>query len=471
MPVQAREHVSSSTTRYPVDIQCSMSQSGTHSRPAAASKSLPPSLILPPSLQFNTIPRKAESQTNHDGPWPTTTKLSRVFSLPRLGTNANKSREIIPVVSNQHDHIAVGTHRKRLSRHPSRRLSSMTTPTQTSSSRHSTPFTSTLVMHQPPSLSTTDIAPKNPTDKSSISPVMSVGDETDEDSNDPAAHHKKVMQMQMARLAKLTRHLGEEIPPELVLSPALPIETAESRTLTGSLSVNLSRGHQRRQSLDPTADLQSSPALSRSSTLRKSRSLRGKEGVLRLQTHGDHAAKSVDRKFPYELHSPQTEVDSLRPSEPSVSASLCGPNVGNRSLMSTAETPRGVRSHSHPPPSTMSLASTSERSQLQEDSVATDLALDDISNKESGKAKQDRFCAVDINPGTRSPAHRSLHSAGDLAVIRSSLTQSPSYSELEVDVQISRRTPFWRMKVGKDVAQSVNPDDITKQLREMKAST
>ncbi|KAG0709031.1 hypothetical protein DFH29DRAFT_354303 [Suillus ampliporus] len=311
MPVQPREHVSSSITRCPVNLQHSMSQNGMHRRAATASKSISPSLTLPPSLDLNTIPQKAETQTIHDGPWPTAAKLSRVFSLPRLGTNADKSRENIPVVPNQSDHIAVRTHRKRLVRHPSsRRLSSMTTPAQISSSQHSTPFTSTLVMPRPPSRSTTDIAPKSPTDKSSFSHAMSVGDETDEDSDDPTTHHRKVMQLQMARLAKLTRHLGEEIPPELILSSALPTDTAEFRSLAENLPVNLSRGHQRRWSLDPTADLQSTPALSRSSTLRKSRSLRGRQGVFRLQTHGDHAVKIVDERFPHELHPPRTEISS-----------------------------------------------------------------------------------------------------------------------------------------------------------------
>ncbi|KAG1757404.1 hypothetical protein EDB19DRAFT_34817 [Suillus lakei] len=195
-----------------------MSQDATRCRPAAASKSLPPSRVLPPSLQLNTIPQKAESQTIRDGPWPTTAKLSRVFSLPRLGTNTNKSRETIPVVLNQCDGIVVSSRRKRLVRHPSRRLSSMSTAAQTSSSQHVHP-PSLGTFPRPPSLCVIGIAPKSPINRTSFSPVISVGDETDEESDDPTAHNQKTRQLQMARLAKLTRHLGEEIPPELVYPP------------------------------------------------------------------------------------------------------------------------------------------------------------------------------------------------------------------------------------------------------------
>ncbi|KAG2129927.1 hypothetical protein DEU56DRAFT_488581 [Suillus clintonianus] len=468
MPVQPREHVSStSTARHPAKLQGSMSQYGARRRPAAASKSHPPSCVLPPSLQLNAIPQKAESQTVFDGHWPTAARLSRVFSLPRLGTNANKSRENISVIPNQCDGIVVSSRRKRLVRHPSRRLS---IPAQTSSSQHATPFTSTLP--RPPSLCMTDKAPKSLTNKTSFSPLISVGDETDEDSDDPTAHHKTERRLQMARLAKLTRHLGEEIPPELVLSSTLPIDIAEFRSLAGSLSVNLSKGHQRRWSLDPTADPQSAPVLPSSTKLRKSRSLRGTEGILRPQTHGEHAVNVEDGKLPCVLRAPRTEADFLKPSQHGVSSSLRGPDDVNHSLMSTPEAPYGLQSPLHISPPTMPLASTPERLQLRENSDTSELALNNISNMERGEEKPDSFLGVDTKPGLRSLTNRSLHPTGDLAVgIRPSLAQIPSCSDLEVDVQISKRTRFWRMKVGKDVVQSVNPDDIAMQLREMKAST
>jgi len=354
MPVQPGEDVSS---RHLVEFQCSISRDGTRHRPAAAARSLPPSRLI-------TIPQEAESQTIRDGPWPAATKLSRVLSIPRLGTNTNKSRENIPAIPNQCDGI-IRSRSKRLVRHPPRHLSSIALP-------------------RPPSMCTTDIALKRPTSKASFSPAISVGDETDEESDDPTAHCQKIRQLQIARLAKLTRHLGEEIPPELVFSSILPIDIAKSRSLAGSL--NLSKDHQRRRSLDPTtADSKSTLALPSS---RKSRSLRGTEGFLRLQTHGEHVVNVVDGKLPYALHPSRTEADFLKHSQSCIAASLCGP--------------AGV--------------------------------------------------AVDIRP---------------------SLAQVPSYSELEVDVQISKRTRFRWMKVGKNinVVQNVNPDDVTKQLREMKAST
>lgn len=461
MPVHPGEHVSSSTTRRHVELQCNISQDGTRRRPAAAAKLLPPS-------QLNTIPTKAGSQTIRDGPWPTAAKLSRVFSLPRLGMNTNKSRETITVVPTQCDGIVISNRRKRLVRRPSRRLSSISSSPHTSSSQHATPFTS--ILPRPPSMRITDLAPKRPTNETSFSPTISVGDETDEESDDPAAHYRKIKQLQMARLAKLTRHLGEEIPPELVLSSTLTTDAAKSRSLAGSLSINLSKNHQRRWSLDPTADSQSTPALPSSCKLRKSGSLHGTERVLRLQAHGEHTVNVVDRKLPYALHPSRTEANFLTHSQPCIAASLRGPDDVDHSLMSTPEAPYGSQNSLHPSPPTLLFTSTPERSHFHGNPVTAELALDNISNMEHREGKLDRFLGADINPKPISVTNRSLHPTGDVAVgIHPSLAQIPS--ELEVDVQISKRTRFWRMTVGKDVVQSVNPDDVAKQLREMKAST
>ncbi|KAG1826128.1 uncharacterized protein BJ212DRAFT_1318174 [Suillus subaureus] len=395
MPVQPGEHVSSSTTRRPVGLQCSISQDGTRRRPAAAAKPLPPS-------QLNTIPQQAESQIIRDGPWPAAAKLSRVFSIPRLGTNTNKSREFIPVIPAQCDGI-VTSRRKRLVRHPSRRLSSMSASAQTSSSQHATLFTGAL--SRPPSMCVTDIALKRPTS------AISVGDETDEESDDPAAHYQKIRQLQIARLAKLTRHLGEEIPPELVLS-TLPTDIAEYRSLAGSLLVNPRKDHQRRRILDATADSQSAPVLPSSCKLRRSRSLCGTEGLLQLQTHCEHAVNVVDGKLQYALHHPRTEADFLKHSQPCIAASLYGPDDVDHSLMSTPKATYGPRNPSHPPPPTLLLTSKSKRSQFHGNPVTAELALDNISNMEQRKEKLDRFLGVDINPEPISLINGSLYPTG-----------------------------------------------------------
>ncbi|KAG1773161.1 hypothetical protein EDD22DRAFT_859216 [Suillus occidentalis] len=383
MSVQPGKHVSSSTTRRPVELQYGISQDDARRRPAAAVKSLPPS-------RLNTNLQKAESQTICDGPLPTTVKLGRVFSLPRLRTNTNKSRENIPVIPTQCDGIVV--RRKRLVRHPSRHFTSMSTSAQIFSAQPATPFTSTLP--QPPSMCVTDTTPKRPTNKPYFAPAISVGDEMDEETNDPAAHYQKIRQLQMARLAKLTRHLGEEIPPELVLSSTLQTDIAESRSLAGSISIDL-------KDQDSTTDFQSAPASPSSHKLRKSRSLQDAERILRLQTHSEHAVNIVQEKLPYALHPPRTEEIFL---QRCIAASLRGSDDVGHSPISTQEAPYGSQKSLYPPPPSESVAQVS------------------------------------------------------------------SYSELEVDVQISKRTRFWRMTVGKDVLQSVSPDDVAKQLREMKVS-
>lgn len=126
----------------------------------------------------------------------------------------------------------------------------------------------------------------------------------------------------------------------------------------------------------------------------------------------------------------------------------------------------------------MSFAPMSERLPTQENFVTTDLTLDDPLNTERRETTlrrsvnseyPDLVPIVGIYP--RSPTAQSLYPAGDLGVPPSLSTQAPAYSDLEVDVQISRRTRFWQMKAGRNVVQSVHPDDITQKLRAMKAST
>lgn len=261
-----------------------MSHNDKRRRPATAPNSTPPSFMLPASLPLRVVPQKVESQTIHDGP------LSRVFSrLCNLGTNAKKSREVIPLVSNQ-DKATVRTSRKLLLRHPSRRLSSASIP-QTSSTQTASPSTARFVIPRP----LLSIAPKSPTIDSPF-----FGNDTEESSNDPSVDHRKEVQLQMARLAKLKRHLGEDIPPEMVLSPTLHVDAAEFRGLAGSFSNP--KKDQGQRSLDPSA-----PAL-QSSRLRKSRSLRDRKSVFELQPHGDRALEAVHKKLPYELPLPQTEV-------------------------------------------------------------------------------------------------------------------------------------------------------------------
>ncbi|OJA10805.1 hypothetical protein AZE42_00323 [Rhizopogon vesiculosus] len=466
MSVQPREHASSSTIQFPAKLQCTMSHNhGTRRRPATAPNSTSPSLMLPPSLHLRLVPQRAESNTIHDAPSPTAATLSRVFSrLINLGTNAKKSREIIPAVPDHSDDTVVRTGRKRLLRHPSRRLS---TPSQASSSQHTTPSTARLVIPRPlPAMA--DIAPKNLTINSPFLPGISVGDETEE-GNDVPGDHRNDVQLQMARLAKLKRHLGDEIPPEMVLSPALLVDTAKSRSLLGTLS-NPKKGHQKRRSVDPTAGFQSAPPSSR---LSKSRSLHDRQSIFNQQTRGDHAVEAAHTKLPYELHLARTEVDSSKPRKPRIRAPLRGSDDNGYSSS------HGVQHPLQFPHLTTSTPSTSERLQTRQNLLTTDLAFDDDPSSSGrreanlegfvGSEYPDITTVVDID--LRSPTGQSLHPAGDLDIRPSLSAQTPSYSELEVDVQISKRTRFWQIKVKRDVEQTVHPDDVTNQLRAMKVST
>lgn len=160
--------------------------------------------------------------------------------------------------------------RRMLDRPASFRLS--TTSIVSQQSHISTPQCSptTLIMSFP-SLNVSDIPSRSPANKSPFSAVLLVEEDGEDEDEDPALALWQTEQLHRARLAKLTRHLGEEIPAEMVLSPAV-ISHGSLRA-----SVHSRRGgyHHKRRSLDPSAFKQESFVTgSAERVLRKSKSLK-----------------------------------------------------------------------------------------------------------------------------------------------------------------------------------------------------
>ena len=299
MPVQPQEHDLSGATQSSVKLPRYVAHNGTLRRPSTAPNSTSPCVMLPPSPRLGVVPQKAGSRISHDD------SLSGIFSrLCNLGTNTRKPKEIIPPVHNQGDSALVHTSRKLSLRRPPRRSSSSSFVTQTSSSQHATTSTARLVIPQP-SLSTAGITPKSPTINSPFIPDHD-GDDREESGDETSPGRQKEVRLQMARLAKLRRHLGEDIPPEMVLSPTVHVDTAKSRGPAESLS-HPKEVQEGQQSLDSTAYVLSAPA-PQNSRLRKSRSLRDRKRVFEIETHSDHAVEVVQKRIPLELHVPWTEV-------------------------------------------------------------------------------------------------------------------------------------------------------------------
>ena len=142
------------------------------------------------------------------------------------------------------------------------------TPSHISNPQHSpttliTPF---------PSLNIFDIPVRSRTNNSPFSDVLLTSEDKEREDDDPALALWHTEQLHRARLAKLTRHLGEEIPAEMVLSP--PFLSCGS----SHYPVHSRRGgyHHKRRSLDPLAFIQeTSVTVSSAGVLRKSKSLKG----------------------------------------------------------------------------------------------------------------------------------------------------------------------------------------------------
>ncbi|KAG6376930.1 hypothetical protein JVT61DRAFT_962 [Boletus reticuloceps] len=161
------------------------------------------------------------------------------------------------------------TKRRTTGRHASRPSTTSIVSQLTASHISASHSPRTLITSFPP-LNVSDVPPRSPTNKSPFSAILLSGGDEEREEDNPALALWHTEQVHRARLAKLTRHLGEEVPAELVLSPVFL-----SRG-TSCSSIHLRRGghHHKHRSPDPLSSMQKScVAGSTEGSLRRSKSL------------------------------------------------------------------------------------------------------------------------------------------------------------------------------------------------------
>lgn len=228
---------------------------------SSSSRSIPRP-ALPPFLHLNT-PRENNGSSNRPGGYKLTIKsFSRAFHHIAFGTVSRLERVTEAIVEDEnavYNTRASNSIKRRSSSRPAPRPSTSSIISRTTASHVSTPRSPRTLITSFPPLNVSDIPPRSPTNKSPFSAVLLAGKDQEREENDPALAHWHTEQLHRARLAKLTRHLGEEIPAELVLSPTF-------------LSPSRRGNHHKRASLDPSSFIRESPTegvLRRSQTLKE----------------------------------------------------------------------------------------------------------------------------------------------------------------------------------------------------------
>ena len=189
---------------------------------------------------------------------------------------------------------------------PVPRPSRLSIVSQSTASYISTPRSPTTFITSFPPLDVSDIPSRSPANGSPFSAMLLAREGEEREEDEPALALWHTEQLHRARLAKLTRHLGEEIPPEMVLSP-----TFLSHGTFRSSAHSRHGGHRdKRRSLDLSSFMQESSVTgSTERILRRSKSLKG-----RGEIHHELSATGTTSKMPSTEHiadrvrSPETTV-------------------------------------------------------------------------------------------------------------------------------------------------------------------
>ncbi|KAF8140126.1 hypothetical protein EV363DRAFT_329393 [Boletus edulis] len=193
----------------------------------ASPSSISRPVLLPPFLHLTAPQENIDSSNRLGGPKLTIKGFSRAFHrtvFPRPSSAVNRLERVAEATLADENAVCI-TRTANSTKHTTGRYASQPSTTSTIShstaSRISTPRSSRALITSFPPLNVSDVPPRSPTNKSPFSAILlSGGDEEHEEEENPEYALWYTEQLHRARLAKLTRHLGEEIPAELVLSPA-----------------------------------------------------------------------------------------------------------------------------------------------------------------------------------------------------------------------------------------------------------
>ncbi|KIJ68275.1 hypothetical protein HYDPIDRAFT_106446 [Hydnomerulius pinastri MD-312] len=472
-------------------------------------------VVLPPSLHLNAPSQDLNIPERPEGSRLTVKNFTRAFhelifsrrpgregALDKVAEAADEDED-----ENSPSKPVHSMKRRRLVRHTSRRLSTSSVTSRPSSSHHPVAVRSTrTLVTSHPSLRVSDVPPRSPTNKSPFSAVLLSRDSEEDLEDDPSLSSWHTEQLHRARLAKLTRHLGEEIPAEMVLGPAF---LSQGDSVPCARPQRGGRHHHKRRSLDPAAFLQSESALNfgeGSGNLRRSRSLwaqddrhseiadvgspataiavnaansEHKNGRLQFETENADALMAVPVSCPPAPGAPQEVAPtaaalSSEPPKLIVDIPKSGALLYERvSVDTSSENP--VSPSSRPSYDAVSETSHSSprvsRAPLKSRTLPRRPATADASRRVEklanffGVDHQDLTAAAQLRGTARTLQYASSNAAGDLAIG----IHSP-HTSLDVDVQVHKPSRFWGFMDGRATAKNVHPDDVMQKLRTMKAS-
>jgi hypothetical protein len=198
---------------------------------------------LPPFLHLITPQENNDSSNSPGGSKFTIKSFSRVFHHIVFGAVSRLERVTEATIEDEntaYNARASNSIKPRPASHPASRPSTSSIVSQSTASHISTPRSPKTLITSFPPLNASDIPPRSPTNKSPFSAVLLAGEGEEREEEDLALALWHAEQLHRARREKLTRHLGEEIPAELVLSPAF-------------LSHSRHGYHHKRASLDPSS--------------------------------------------------------------------------------------------------------------------------------------------------------------------------------------------------------------------------
>ncbi|KAF8844073.1 hypothetical protein BDN67DRAFT_52799 [Paxillus ammoniavirescens] len=455
----------------------------SNERLSSSSTSSHLSVVLPPFLRLNIPQQDIDSPQHPEPSRPTVASgsFSRTFHNRIFSRRSGYLEQVAEVTVDDGASPARSPQRKRLVRASTYRLSSSSVTSHIPSPPRSTRG---LINSDPP-LNVADIPSRSPTNKSPFSAVLlpAEGDEDLED--DPALALWHTEQLHRARLAKLTRHLGEEIPGDMVLA-AFP---SRGDSCSRVRPRREGRYHYKRRSLDPSVFFQDPPtpdSAEGAGNLRRVRSLWEKDDphsdspFIRISSADPQSidnpwarSPTTNTEFPTDTASHPTPI-SIVTSHSSEThfepyANVLGDDapIERVSVETSSDPSDDVRSETSPPPPHLSRLPPKSRI-LPRRPATADAArrVEKLANffgvdhEELSAVAQFRGAAKKLQFSTSS-----FETAGDLA-----MDIHAPHSQPEVDVKISKPSRLWNFMDGKATMKGVHPEEIMNKLRRMKAS-
>jgi len=231
---------------------------------------------LPPLLHLDTL-QENNVHSNRPGSSKLTIKsFSRAFHhivFPSLSGSVGRLDKVAEATVEDENAVCnirpSNPMKRKTPVYPASRSSTSSTVPRSTAPYVSTPRSPTTLITSFSPLNVFDIPSRSPTKKSQSYAVLLAGEDEEHEEDNPALTLWHTERLHRARLAKLTRHLGEEIPTEMVLGPVFLSHRTSHFSVHGGY-------HRKRRSLDPLSFMQESfVTTSAEGVLRRSKSLGG----------------------------------------------------------------------------------------------------------------------------------------------------------------------------------------------------